>query len=420
MQHQRHQQRPLHQQQQYYASQPTQAMQGRPSTNRMGKRPGFASRPTMVFGIFQLIFGCICIILGSSAFAIECKFHDSGTGIWCGVMFAVTGLFGIEASLKKTNAMIITTMVLSIISATMAGSACIVGIIAAIIEEECYYLSEYDDYGNHVRDDDYYDCDTNYGGRVAVDCILAVVALSEIVIAILQSAFCCSAYCCNQKPSSSMRYMASRTPGGGSQGVTMGVIQSGPTQQMAPSGIEFVPHYPNKPQHGYVVNMQPAVTSNQQPRFQLEPQPGVVYQQGQGHQLPQQQHQLQQRHHMLQLHPQQLQHQVLQPEVVHQWPQGHQLPQQHRQQVPQSHTQQLQYQPQQVLRPGTVHQQLQGWSEAQPQQPKRETRPPKQQEGKVSGLDVNVNQDPVQSPPTSSSVREDMSAGLVENEVPLA
>ncbi|XP_070540128.1 uncharacterized protein [Ptychodera flava] len=403
MQHMQGQQRPLQQQQQYYARQPAQALQGRlrGNRNRKLKRPGFASRATAVFGIFQFIFGGICVILGITAIIIKCQLRKSGTGIWCGVM-------------------IITTMVLSIISATMAGSACIVGIIAAIIEEECYYLSEYDDYGNHVRDDDYYDCDTNYGGRVAVDCILAVVALSEIVIAILQSAFCCSAYCCNQKPSSSMRYMASRTPGGGSQGVTMGVIQSGPTQQMAPSGIEFVPHYPNKPQHGYVVNMQPAVTSNQQPRFQLEPQPGVVYQQGQGHQLPQQQHQLQQRHHMLQLHPQQLQHQVLQPEVVHQWPQGHQLPQQHRQQVPQSHTQQLQYQPQQVLRPGTVHQQLQGWSEAQPQQPKRETRPPKQQEGKVSGLDVNVNQDPVQSPPTSSSVREDMSAGLVENEVPLA
>ncbi|XP_070540140.1 uncharacterized protein [Ptychodera flava] len=395
------QQRPL-QQQQYYASQPTQAVQGRHLGNTSGnaKRPGFASRATMVFGFFQFIFGGICVILGITAIVIKCQLGKSGPGIWCGVMFAASGLFGIEASLKKTNTMIMTTIVLSIISATMAGSACIIGIIGAIFEDECYYLSEYDDYGNHVSDEDYYDCDTNYGGRVAVDSILAVVALAEIVIAVIQSVFCCSAYCSNLKPSASMMYIASRTPGGSSQGLPMGVIQSGPTQQMVPAEVEFVPHYPKifqsyttyRPQQGYAVNMQPVVTSNQQPRIQMEPQPCVVYQQGQGHQLPQQQHQLQQRQQMLQLQPQQLQHQVIQPEVIHQRPQGQQLPQQHRQQVPQFHTQELQYQPQEILRPGTQHQQLQGWRKEQPQ-PKRETRPPKQHLGKVTGPDENVNQD---------------------------
>ncbi|XP_070540153.1 uncharacterized protein [Ptychodera flava] len=419
MQHQQQQERPL-QHQQYYASQPTQAMQGRHrgNTNRKLKRPGFASRATAVFGIFQFIFGGICVILGITAIVIKCQLRKSGTGIWCGVMFAVAGLFGIKASLKKTNTMIMTTIVLSIISATMAGSACIIGIIGAIFEDECYYLSEYDRYGHRVRD--YFDCDTNYGGRVAVDGILAVVAFAELVSAILQSAFCCGAYCCNQKPSASMMYIAVRTSEGGGQGYPMGVIQSEPAQQMAPSGVETVPHYPNRPQEVYDVNMQPVVTSNQQPRIQLEPQPGVEYQQGQEHQLPQQQHQLQQRQKMLQLHSQQLQHQVLQPEVIHQRPRGHQLPQQHLQQVPQFHTQQLQYQPQQILRPEAVDQQqfLQGWLEAQPK-PKQESGPPKQHDGKVTGPDVNVNQDQVQSPPTNCSVREDMSAGLVVNEVPL-
>ncbi|XP_070540166.1 TOX high mobility group box family member 3-like [Ptychodera flava] len=417
MQHLQQQQRSL-QQQQYYASQQTQAMQGRPrgNTNRKVKRPGFASRATAVFGIFQFIFGGICVILGITAIVIKCQLSKSGTGIWCGVMFAVTGLFGIEASLKKTNALIITTMVLSIISATVAGSACIIGIIGALIEEQCYYVPHFDHDGNQLRN-----CDTNYGGRVAVDSILVIVALAELVTAVLQSVFCCRAYCCNQKPSSSMMYIAVRTSEGAGQGSPMGVIQSEPAQQMAPSGVEVVPHYPNWPQEGYDVNMQPVVTSNQQPGFQLEPLPGFVYQQGQGHQLPQQQHQLQQRQQMLQLHSQQLQHQVLQPEVVYQRPQGWQLPQQHRQQVPQLQPQQLQYQPQQILRPETVDQQqlLQGWHEAQPK-PKQGSGPPKQHDGKVTGPDVNVNQDQVQSPPTNCSVREDMSAGLVENEVPLA
>ncbi|XP_070540205.1 uncharacterized protein [Ptychodera flava] len=359
MQHLQQQQRSL-QQQQYYASQPTQAMQGRPRGNTNRK-------------------------------------------------FAVTGLVGIEASLKKTNALIMTTMVLSIISAVKAGSACIIGSVAAVLEAQCYYISDYDDYG--------IPCKKNYGRKVAVDSILAVVAFAELVSAILQSAFCCGAYCCNQKPSASMMYISVSTSEGGGQDYPMGVIQSEPAQQMAPSGVEFVPHNPNRPQEGYVVNMQPDVTSNQQPRIQLGPQPGVEYQQGQGHQLPQQQHELQQ---MLQLHSQQLQHQVLQPEVVPHRPQGQQLKKQHCQQVPHLQPQQL-YQPQQILRPETVDQQqlLQGWHEAQPK-PKQGTGPPKQHEGKVTGPDVNVNHYQVQSPTTSFSVREDMSAGLVVNEVPLA
>ncbi|XP_070540086.1 putative uncharacterized protein DDB_G0271606 isoform X4 [Ptychodera flava] len=325
------------------------------------------------------------------------------------------------ASLKKTNAMIITTMVLSIISATVAGSAFIIGIIAALMEEQCYYDYDYhyDDFGNRVRDDDSYDCDTYYAGRVAVDSILVVVALAELVFAILQSAFCCGAYCCNQKPSASMMYVAVRTSEGGSQGFPMGVIQSEPTQQLAPSGVEFVQHYPDRQQQAYVLNMHPVVTSNQQPRIQQDPQPGVVYQQGQGQQLPRQQHQVQQRQQMLQLQPQQLQHQLIQPGATHQQTLRQQLPQQHRQQVPHLQSQQLQYQPKQTLQSGTVDQQQQGWRESQPQ-PKAPLGPPKQPEGKTTSPNVNVNQDQVQLPSSSSSVREDMSAGLVENEVPLA
>ncbi|XP_070540248.1 uncharacterized protein [Ptychodera flava] len=374
MQHQQQQQR-LQQQQQYYASQPTQAVQGRPRGSNRGKieRPGFASRVTMAFAIFQIIFGGLCVILGITAIFIECSFSELGTGIWCGVMFAVAGSFGMAASLKKTNAMINTTMVLSIISATVAGIACYFSSGAAVSEQECYYFPDNDDYGNRVRDEDYYDCDTHYGGRVAVDSMLAFVAFAELVFAILQSAFCCGAYCCNKQPSASMVSIAVRTSEGGSQGSPMGVIQSEAAQQMAPSGLKFVSHYPNQ-QQGNVVN------GGQKPRVpQLEPQPGVVCQQGQGHQLPQQQPQLQQRQQMLQLQPQQ-----------------------------------LQYQQQQSVQAGTVDQQQQGWRKPQ-RQSNREMGDPK-----ITGPDVNVYQDQVQSPPTNPPVREDMSAGLVENEVPLA
>ncbi|XP_070540233.1 uncharacterized protein [Ptychodera flava] len=380
MQHQQQQQRQLQQQQQYYANHPTQAVQGRPrgNTRRKIKRPGFASRATMAFAILQFIFGGICVILGITAIFIECSLSELGTGIWCGVMFAVAGSFGMAASLKKTNAMIITTMVLSIISAIVAGIACYLSSGIAVNEQLCYYSAEHFINGTRVRDDDYYDCDAYYGRRVAVDSILGVVAFAELVTAILQSAFCCGAYCCNQKSSASTMYVAVRTSEGGGQGLPMGVNQSEPAQQMTPSGLEFVPHYPNQ-QQGNIVN------SSQKPIIpQLEPQPGVVCQQGQGHQLPQQQPQLQQRQQMLQLQPQQ-----------------------------------LQYQPQQSVQAGTVDQQLQGWRKPQPQS-NREMEDPQQPEGKVTGPDVNVNQHQVQSPPTSSSVREDMSAILVENEVPLA
>ncbi|XP_070545875.1 membrane-spanning 4-domains subfamily A member 4A-like [Ptychodera flava] len=202
----------------------------------------------MGLAIFQIIFGLICVILGITAIFIECSLRELGTGIWCGVMFAVAGSSGMAASLKKTNAMINTTMVLSIISATVAGIACYFSSGAAVSEQLCYYnyFPEYDLNGTRVRDEDYYDCDTHYGGRVAVDSMLAFVAFAELVFAILQSAFCCGAYCCNQKPSASTMYIAVRTSEEGGQGSPMGVIQSEAAQQMAPSGLEFVPHYPSK------------------------------------------------------------------------------------------------------------------------------------------------------------------------------
>ncbi|XP_070540694.1 uncharacterized protein [Ptychodera flava] len=414
---QQQQQRPLQQQQQYYASQPTQAVQGRTrgNANGTGKRPGFASRATMVFGIFQMIFGGICVILGITAIVIRCQLREAGIGIWCGVMFALAGVFGLLASFKKTNAMIITTMVLSIIAATMAGGACITNIIAAAIEEECYY--HYRNY--YPYDYDYY-CDSSYGGRVAVDSILALVTLAELVIAILQSVFCCAAYCCNQTSSTryqSTMYFAASNQEGVVQGYPMTMLQNPPVQYMTPSGVQFVPQNLNQQQapQGYMVATQPTVISNQPPSGQMQPQPGVVYQQGQGQGqlLPQQQ---QQRQQVLQPQPQQSQHQMqpgVQPVAMHQQPLGQQLPQQQRQQVQQLRTQQLQHPPPQSVQPGAVHQQPQP-------QPKQTTGPPKQPEGKVTGPDVNVNQDQVQSPPTSSHVRDDMSAGLVENEITLA
>ncbi|XP_070538158.1 membrane-spanning 4-domains subfamily A member 4D-like [Ptychodera flava] len=275
---QQQQQRPLQQQGQYYASQPTQAVQGRTrgNVNGTGKRPGFASRATMVFGIFQIIFGGICVILGITAIVIQCQLREAGIGIWCGVMFALAGVFGLLASFKKTNAMIITTMVLSIIAATMAGSACITNIIAAAIEQECYY---------HYRNY-YYFCESNYGGRVAVDSILAVVTLAELVIAILQSVFCCAAYCCNQTSSTryqSTMHFASSNQEGVVQGYPMTVLQNPPVQYMAPSGVQFVPQnlYQQQAPQGYMVATQPTVISNQPPSGQMQPQPGVVYQQGQ-------------------------------------------------------------------------------------------------------------------------------------------
>ncbi|XP_070540060.1 transcription factor SPT20 homolog isoform X2 [Ptychodera flava] len=350
--------------------------------------------------------------------------------------------------------MIITTMILSIISATVAAGAYIISIMAAVNEKTCPWDLSY--------------CHTSYDAKVAVDSIVAVIVFAELVIATLQSVFYFSAYCCNQKPSSSTMYIAARSSEETSHDFPNAVIQNEPTQDMTPSGVEFVQHYPNQqpvPQ-GYVDNLkkQPVVTSNQQPSIQLQPQPGVVYQQGQGQQLPQQQHQLQQSQLIIKLQPQQ--HQVLQYEAIHQQQQGQQLPQQqvfqpqpqqlqhqvqqqlpqqqvpqpqpqqlpHQMlqavqpvaidqqplglQVPQLHTQQPYDQPQQFVQAGAMAQQQEGWLEPQPH-PKVSLGPPGQPVEKVTNSDVNVDQDQVQSP-TSSSVREDISAGLIENEVTLA
>ncbi|XP_070543455.1 uncharacterized protein [Ptychodera flava] len=150
-------------------------------TIRNDTRPGFANRTITGLSLCQLLLGGIAVALGIVAIVIKCVSSELGCGIWCGVFFMVSGLIGLISASKKTNGLIITFMVLSVVSASLFAPVLLSASVAMISQEE---------YGN----DDY----LYYDACLAVESLLGLTAVAEAVIAIIASAFCCRAVCCDQ------------------------------------------------------------------------------------------------------------------------------------------------------------------------------------------------------------------------------
>ncbi|XP_070540019.1 uncharacterized protein [Ptychodera flava] len=161
-----------------------QVMQGYSSqhgnTSNDGTKKGFAHRSTAGLSICQIILGGTAVCLGIAAIVIGCQLAYIGTGIWCGIFFAITGIVGLVTASKKSSGMISTFMIMSISSAAIfATMLFVISVVAATREYRCYYCS-------------------SPKGRLAVDVLLAVVAVAEAAVAIVASAICCNAVCCNK------------------------------------------------------------------------------------------------------------------------------------------------------------------------------------------------------------------------------
>ncbi|XP_070576382.1 membrane-spanning 4-domains subfamily A member 4A-like [Ptychodera flava] len=152
-------------------------------TIRNGTRPGFAKRTITALSFCQFLLGGTTVALGIVAIVIECVSSEIGCGIWCGVFFMVSGLLGLISASKKTNGLIITSMVLSVVSASLFAPVLLSASVAMIFQEE---------YGN----DDYF----YYDACLVVESLLGLMAATEAVIAIISSAFCCRAVCCDPPP----------------------------------------------------------------------------------------------------------------------------------------------------------------------------------------------------------------------------
>ena len=111
-------------------------------TKRYGKR--FPKKFMLILSLIQLVMAVLAIItqaVGSSTRFPGVQFV--GTGIWCGIFFALSGVFGAIASSKPSFGWIVTFMVFSIISASFCLPLLALSSIGTAISSSYYYRGNY-------------------------------------------------------------------------------------------------------------------------------------------------------------------------------------------------------------------------------------------------------------------------------------
>jgi hypothetical protein len=152
----------------------------------------YSSKASMGLGITQVIAGVLCIVFNAVGIAFGALISFASIGIWGGIMFIISGSFGISAAKWRTKCKVIAFMVLSIISATITVPLFICCVIGAALDSYNYYCYSY--YYNYYQTS--YNCRDIRNVAIAMNSLLACLAIIEAVAAIWGSAICCKAACC--------------------------------------------------------------------------------------------------------------------------------------------------------------------------------------------------------------------------------
>ncbi|XP_022100744.1 uncharacterized protein LOC110984659 [Acanthaster planci] len=161
-----------------------------PSPNTPYKKvPGL-----MGLSIVHIVLGSLSTLLGIVAIVLRCNSSYAGWGIWSGlVFFLLTGILGLVAGYQKNNrCMVIAVMVMSILTAVAACQLLIVSVIAALSEFGYFCRPHPEPYGG-------VSCIVGTPSRQAVDSLLAILGLAEMIISIVTASMSCYGVCscCN-------------------------------------------------------------------------------------------------------------------------------------------------------------------------------------------------------------------------------
>ncbi|XP_070581768.1 membrane-spanning 4-domains subfamily A member 4D-like isoform X2 [Ptychodera flava] len=138
----------------------------------------FPHKASSGFGLCQIIFGIILMLLGTITIFAGIILAVFGTPIWCGAFIIVTGSLGIVASRRKTKQMIIATLTCCIIATVLSGGLVLPMSLTIAVSAGL---------------------DGEYIAACVLGAITTLVALAEFVIAIIHSVVCCRAVCCKQQ-----------------------------------------------------------------------------------------------------------------------------------------------------------------------------------------------------------------------------
>lgn len=242
----------------------------------------YQHKQSIGLGVTLIIIGILCIIFNGVCIGATVTHYDYsglayvGHGIWCGIMFIITGGLGVGAGIKKTRCLIVSFMVMCILSATITISLLTIGIVGACdASTHCDYNY---DYGYNYGYPYYYPpCEqmSGYNVIVAMESLMAISGFIAGFIAIWGSALCCGSgvCCCSRPPTQFIAQQPAYFPNNG-QVVYLNQSQTGQyiylPQSPYSQGMMAPPYVANYPQPAWT--MPPPMNSNDPLIGQAPPQ----------------------------------------------------------------------------------------------------------------------------------------------------
>jgi len=160
-------------------------------------------------GVTQVLIGIVCVLFNIIYAIVHSVTWDElhresydpsplmliSPGIWVGLLFVITGSFGIVISKKRTEkGLIVTFMILSILATGFTWVIFSLGMIAAFTDAENGYYCWHIEYPYHEHC--VYVDKNGQNSAVAFSSMLVILSFVEFIIAITSAAICCGALCC--------------------------------------------------------------------------------------------------------------------------------------------------------------------------------------------------------------------------------
>ena len=154
------------------------------SSTKVSLEKSYKSRVATIIGAIHILCGIVACFSNIALFIFptSLRLHVGmfGTGIWSSVFFIISGSLSICSGKNTNSCLIISTMVMSIISAISAGILIIFSAIG-LAHDGCYY---------------YYHCDVHPEVFHGIQLLAGII---ELVLAITSASLSCKATCCRDK-----------------------------------------------------------------------------------------------------------------------------------------------------------------------------------------------------------------------------
>ncbi|XP_070537339.1 membrane-spanning 4-domains subfamily A member 4D-like [Ptychodera flava] len=201
-------------------------------------RSDFSHRTVCRLGATQVVLGFLCVVFGIGILMQEgLDISLIAAPMWCGAIFFVTGLFGILAAKRKTSSMIISSLVMCVLTATLFYPI-LFGVMVATMVMEAYYSCSYKyryGYGTFLCHNRFF--------RQSIEGVILFLGFINFIVAIVNSVYCCRAICCKSRNATPTVYYTAQS-GGVPQQAPIATTQYG--QQiiiLPPSGPSSPPPY---------------------------------------------------------------------------------------------------------------------------------------------------------------------------------